>query len=73
MEKIKKLNTTPSRPGAFSGFLKANKNIKKEQAITYLKTSEAYSLHKPKRKKFIRKKSLEGHELSLLTLFFDQL
>jgi len=58
MEKIKKLYTTPSRPGAFSGlsgFLKANKNIKKKQAISYLKTSEAYSLHKPKRKKFIRK------------------
>ncbi len=53
MEKIKKLYTTIS---GFSGFLKANKNNIKKQAISYLKTSEAYSLHKPKRKKFIRKK-----------------
>jgi hypothetical protein len=59
MEKIKKLYTDASRPGAFSGlsgFLKVNKNLKKQSVKKFFDSTEAYSLHKPKRKKFIRKK-----------------
>jgi len=59
MNKIKKLYTDPSRPGSFSGlsgFLRANKNLKKNDVKIFLDSNEAYSLHKPKRKKFIRKK-----------------
>ena len=59
MNKIKKLYTDPSRPGSFSGlsgFLRANKNLKKNDVKIFLDSNETYSLHKPKRKKFIRKK-----------------
>jgi len=59
METISKLYTTPSMPGSFSGmsgFLKANKNLKKNEVLNYLKENEAYTLHKPKIKKFIRKR-----------------
>ena len=59
MSQIEKLYTNPSNPGSFSGisgFLRANKNVKKKDLINYLKSSEAYTLHKPKRKNFVRKK-----------------
>jgi len=59
MQKISKLYTDVSRAGSFSGlsgFLKANKNIKKQEALNFLKTNEAYTLHMPKRKKFKRQK-----------------
>ena len=58
MTKINDLYTDPAKPGAFSGisgFLRANKNIKKKELLEYFKSSEAYSLHKPKRKNFVRR------------------
>ena len=58
MKNIEKLYTDPSNPGSFSGidgFLRANKNIKRSDFLNYLKNSEAYTLHKPKRKKFYRR------------------
>jgi hypothetical protein len=59
MSHIEKLYTKPSNPGSFSGisgFLRANKNVKKKDLINYLKTSEAYTVQKPKRKNFVGKK-----------------
>ena len=59
MNKIKKLYTDPSRPGSFSGlsgFLRANKNLKKDDVKLFLNSNDVYSLHKPKRKNFNRKK-----------------
>jgi hypothetical protein len=56
---IEQLYTRPSNPGSFSGisgFLKSNKNIKKKDFLNYLKNTEAYTLHKPKTKKFGRKR-----------------
>ena len=58
MKNIEKLYTDPSNPGSFSGidgFLRANKNIKRSDLLNYLKNSETYTLHKPKRKKFYRR------------------
>ncbi len=49
--------TTPSNPSAFSGlsgFIKNNKGLKDNNKI---KNVEAYSLHKYRRKKFIRRKT----------------
>jgi hypothetical protein len=59
MEKIRKLYTNPSKPGSFSGlsgFLKANKTLKKNDVIKFLNSNDSYTLHRPKRKKFVRKK-----------------
>jgi transposase InsO family protein len=59
MEEINKLYTNPALPGSFSGmsgFIKANKNLNKSDVISYLKENEAYTLHKPKRKNFNRKR-----------------
>ena len=58
MKNIEELYTDPSNPGSFSGidgFLRANKNIKRSDLLNYLKNSETYTLHKPKRKKFYRR------------------
>ena len=59
MEEINKLYTNPALPGSFSGmsgFIKANKNLNKSDVISYLKENEAYTLHKPKRINFNRKR-----------------
>jgi hypothetical protein len=53
---IEQLFTDPSKPGFFSGisgFLKSNK---RRDFLNYLKNTEAYTLHKPKTKKFGRKR-----------------
>ena len=58
---INKLYTDPSREGSFSGLSGFKRSIQKLKIKTsdlknYFKSLEAYTLHKPKRKKFIRKK-----------------
>ena len=56
---ILKKYTNPAHPGAFqsiSGFLKNNKNIKKNEAEKVLSGLDAYTLHKPVRRKFPRNK-----------------
>ena len=61
--KIIKLYTDPSHPGAFSGLntfyrvlKQKNKDLKKEDLEEILKSQETYTLHKPKTKKFKRNK-----------------
>jgi hypothetical protein len=56
MEEINKLYTNPGSFSGMSGFIKANKNLNKSDVISYLKENEAYTLHKPKRKNFNRKR-----------------
>ena len=55
--------TDPSKPGAFAGFsgfynaLKKRKNnVSKGRALKFLQTQDAYTLHKPKRINFKRKR-----------------
>ena len=60
-EKLNKLYTDPSQPGSFTGqssFFKAlkNKNIKRRAVKDFLAKLESYTLHKPKRKNFLRKR-----------------
>jgi hypothetical protein len=59
--KLEKLYTDPSKPGAFSGeaaFIRSLKNekINKDVIRNFLSSFEAYSLHKPKIKNFIRRR-----------------
>ena len=58
---IEKLYTNPSNPGAFSGqaaFIKSlkNKKIDKEDVKNFLQSFEAYTIHKPIRKNFNRRR-----------------
>jgi hypothetical protein len=58
---IEKLYTNPANPGAFSGqaaFIRSlkNKKINKEDVKKFLQSFEAYTIHKPIRKNFIRRR-----------------
>ena len=60
-EKLNKLYTDPSQPGSFTGqssFFKAlkNKNIKRKAVKEFLAKLVSYTLHRPKRKNFLRKR-----------------
>ena len=59
--KLEKLYTNPALPGAFSGeaaFIRSlkNKKLNKDDIRNFLSSFEAYSLHNPKRKNFIRRR-----------------
>ena len=59
--KLEKLYTNPALPCAFSGeaaFIRSlkNKKLNKYDIKNLLSSFEAYSLHKPKRKNFIRRR-----------------
>lgn len=50
--------TSPANPAAFSGLTGFTKNNKKLNNISQIKNLEAYSLHKYRRKKFQRRKTI---------------
>jgi hypothetical protein len=58
---IDKLYTNPSNPGVFSGevaFVRSlkNKKINKDYVKKFLESFEPYTIHKPMRKKFMRRR-----------------
>lgn len=64
-EHISSLYYDPQKPGGFSGaanFIKSNKQLLKDSTIVrdWLSGQEAYTLHKPARKRFRRRQTLVG-------------
>ena len=60
-QNIEKLYTNPANPGSFSGeaaFLRSlkNKKINKDDVKKFLQSFEPYTIHKPMRKKFPRRR-----------------
>ena len=64
---LTKLYTTPSRPGAFAGqaaFIKSlkHKKINKQEIKDFLSSIDAYTLHVPKKKVFLKKSCCPRNE-----------